>query len=121
VALWSCGREPVAVRAVRVEEEGEEEEVEEEAGAPRCGRLVDRDVAVETRVFGSVVVALADGFDLGHDARDVPGEGGEDRVSAVGVRHACCSKFVFCFFVLFFPSSGYLLPCTVHRIVRTYI
>jgi hypothetical protein len=86
VSLWTCALEPVPVRPVRVEKEGEEEDVEQ-ALAPR--RRVDGDVAVQTGLFRPVVVAFSDGLDFDHDARDVPGEGGQDRVSALAVGHAC--------------------------------
>ena len=86
VSLWTRALEPVPVRPVRVEKDGEEGEVEQTL-APR--RLLDGDVAVQTGLFRPVVVPLSDDLDLDHDARDVPGEGGHDRVSALAVGYAC--------------------------------
>ena len=101
MSLWTRALEPVPVRPVRVEKEGEEEEVEQ-ARAPRPSRRVDGDVAVQTRLFRPVVVAFSDGLDFDHHARDVPGEGWQDRVSALAVvRYACC-YFTFNLAVSFF-------------------
>ena len=86
MSLWTRALEPVPVRPVRIEKEGEEDDVEQ-ALAPR--RRGDGDVTVQTRLFRPVVVAFSDGLDLDHHARDVPGEGWQDRVSALAVGHAC--------------------------------
>ena len=85
VALGPRALEPDLVRPVRVEEDAEEEDVEQ-ARAPRRRR--DGDVAVQPRRLGPVVVPLADDLDLDHDARDVPGERGEDRVLPLAVGYA---------------------------------
>jgi len=90
VSLWTHALEPVPVRPVRVEEEAEEERVEQQALAPRP--LVDGDdgdVAVQTGLFRPVVVPLSDRLDFDHHARDVPGEGWQDRVSALAVGYTC--------------------------------
>ena len=85
VALRPRALEPDLVRPVGVKEHAEEEDVQQ-ALAPR--RLLDGDVAVQPRVLCPVVVSLADDFDLDHDARDVPGERGEDRVLSLAVGYA---------------------------------
>jgi len=94
VSLWTRALEPVPVRPVRVEEEAEEDGVEQEALAPRrplvVRRVDDGDVAVQTGLLRPVVVPLSDRLDFGHHARDVPGEGGQDRVSALAVGYTCC-------------------------------
>jgi hypothetical protein len=72
VAFRSRTLKPNFVRPMRIKEHAKEKNVQQKLDAP-CRLRLDGDIAVESRVFGPVMISLSHNFDLYHHTRDVPG------------------------------------------------